>query len=115
MNDYMSDKEALDILGGKKQKNMDSWCKAISVAAKRLNECQWHDYNPETFDKDCRIAFGSSVILGIRYSDGSKGSVGGFVNYDMQKGYFLCIDVKERSYLTDNAVIEKWMKYPDYK
>lgn len=111
----ISDKEALDILSGKKKKDMDLWCQAITVAAKRLQDCQWHDYNPETFARDYRVTFGSKVILGIRYDDGSKGSVSGFVNYDMQKGYYLCMDAEHKSYFTENAVIEKYMKYPDYK
>lgn len=110
----MTDTEALKILSAKHISDMDAYCEAIYIAAKRLEECQWRDYNPEIFARDYRVTFGSKVILGIRYCDGSKGSVSGFVNYDMQKGYYLCMDAEHKSYLTDNAVIEKYMKYPDY-
>lgn len=110
----MTDTEALKILSAKHIDDMDIYCEAIYIAAKRLEECQWRDYEPERFGSDWRMAFGSKVILGIRYSDGSKGSVSGFVNYDTQKGFYLCMDAEHKSYLTENAVIEKYMKYPDY-
>ena len=110
----MTDTEALKILSAKHIEDMDAYCEAICVAAKKLEECQWRDYEPERFRSDWRMAFGSKVILGIRYSDGSKGSLSGFVNYDKQKGFYLCMDAEHKSYFTKNAVIEKYMKYPDY-
>lgn len=111
----MTDKEALNILAKAKIDDIDAWSKAVYIAAKKLEECQWHDYIPEEFSRDWRNDFCSSVILGIRYDDGSRGTVDGFVGYHMETGYYLAIDSKHRSYLTDNAVIEKWMKYPKYK
>ena len=111
----MTDKEALNILAKAKIDDIDAWSKAIYIAAKRLEECQWHDYIEGSFHNNYLFDFGMRVILGIRYDDGSRGTVGGYVVYDMDKGYYLAIDHKDKSYLTDNAVIEKWMKYPDYK
>lgn len=110
----MTDREALEIISKTKIDDIDAWYEAVYIAAKRLEEYQWREYDDKKLNCDYRTTFGSKVILGIRYSDGSKGSVGGFVNYDMQKGYYLCINAEEKSYLTKNAVIEKWMKYPDY-
>lgn len=110
----MTDTEALKVLSAKHIDDMDVYCEAIYIAAKRLEECQWRDYNHETFSRDFRNTFGSKMILGIRYSDGSRGSVSGFVHYDMDKGYYLCMDKEHQSYLTKNAIIEKYMKYPDY-
>ena len=110
----MTDTEALEILYAKHIGDMDAYCEAIYVAAERLEECQWKDYNPKTFGRDYRITFGSRMILGIRYDDGSRGSVNGFVMYSMDKGYYLVIDAKDVNIYTENAVIEKYMKYPNY-
>ena len=110
----MTDKEALDILAKAKIDDIDTWSEAVYIATKRLEECQWHDYIPEKFRNDCRNNFGSKVILGIKYDDGSRGTVDGFVMYHMDIGYYLAIEKKDRIYLTEKAVIEKWMKYPDY-
>lgn len=115
----MTDTEALDILamrGAYKNRPAptEKFLDAVVHATKRLEECQWRDYDPETFGRDYRVTFGSKMILGIRYDDGSKGSVAGFVMYSMEKGYYLVIDVKDANIYTENAVIEKYMKYPDY-
>lgn len=111
----MTDREALEIISKVKIDDIDAWSEAVYIAAKRLEECQWYDYIPEKFSRDWRNNFGSRVILGIRYDDGSCGTVDGFVGYHMETGYYLAIDPKHRSYFTDKAVIEKWMKYPDYQ
>ena len=109
----MTDKEALEILL-KDNGDMDSFFDAVAVATVRLKDCQWHDYNPEEFKNRLGNAFGSRVILGIRYDDGSRDSVNGYVMYSMDNGYYLAIDYKYKNHYTENAVIEKWMKYPDY-
>lgn len=111
----MTDREALEILSKTGIDDIDAYCEAIYVAAKKLEECQWHDYIPEKFSRDYRNNFGSSVILGIRYDDGSRGTMDGFVMYHTETGYYLAIDSKHKSYFTENAVIEKWMKYPKYE
>lgn len=108
----MTDKEALDILAKAEIDDINAWSKAVYIAAKRLEECQWHDYNPEQFSRDYRNSFGAKVILGIRYDDDSYGTVDGIVLYDMEKGHYL--DIVNKSYYTDKAVIEKWMKYSKY-
>lgn len=104
----MTDKEALEII--LKADNTDAWFDAVYVAVKRLEDCQWHDY----VENDYRLNFGMKVILGIRYDDGSRGSIDGYVMYDTEKGYYLMIDHNHRNSYTENAVIEKWMKYPKY-
>lgn len=106
----MTDKEALEIICKTKIDDIDAWSKAIYIAAKRLEKFQWHDY----VDGDCRFRFGMRVILGIRYDDGSRDSINGYVMYDMEKGHYLAIDHNYRNRYNENAVIEKWMEYPDY-
>lgn len=106
----MTDKEALDIIVKAKIDDIDAWSEAIYIAAKRLEECQWHDY----VENDKRLNFGMRAILGIRYDDGSCGSIDGYVMYNMEKGFYLAIDHNHRNHYTENAVIEKWMRYPDY-
>ena len=110
----MTDKEALDILINAKIDDIEAWSEAICIAVKRLNECQWHDYIEGSYSNNYLFSFGRRMILGIRYDDGSRGTVSGHVMYDMDKGYYLEIDHEEKNYLTNNAVIEKYMKYPDY-
>lgn len=46
--------------------------------------------------------------------DGSCGSVDGIVVYDLMKQWKLVVAKDSRSRYTDTAVIEKWMKYPQY-
>lgn len=110
----MTDKEALDIIAKTKIEDIDAWSEAVYIAAKRLEECQWHDYDEEDFALNYWLAFLSKVILGVRYDDGSRGTVDGHVMYSMEKGYYLSIDHDCRSPYTDKAVIEKWMRYPRY-
>lgn len=106
----MTDKEALDIICNKNIDDIGALSEAIYIAAKRLEECQWHDYAED----DYRLNLATRVILGIRYDDGSRGSVDGCVMYDIEKGHYLVIDRNHRNHFNENAVIEKWMKYPDY-
>lgn len=111
----MTDREALEIISKVKMDDLEAWSEAIYVAAKRLEECQWHDYiEGSSYNNYLFGNFGMKVILGIRYDDGSRDTVNGRVMYDMDKGYYLAIDHKYRNRYTENAVIEKWMKYPDY-
>ena len=111
----MTDTEALKILSAKHIDDMDAYCEAIYIAAKRLEKCQWRDYDPEQFRNDWRVTFGSKVILGIRYSDGSRGSLSGFVNYDAKRdGFYLCMDAEHKSQLTEDAVTTKYKKHPDH-
>lgn len=107
----MTDQEALAIFRNEKDVDMNLLSQSVYIAAKRLEECQWHDYAKDGSDA---YRFGQRVILGVRYEDGSKGSVDGYVNYSKEKGLHLALDPRCKNYLTDNAVIEKWMKYPDY-
>ena len=74
------------------------------------NKEVWHDY----VVGDPRFRFGMRVILGIRFDDGSRDSINGCVLFDMEKGFYLTIDHRYKNRYTENAVIEKWMKYPDY-
>lgn len=106
----MTDSKALNIIAKGKIDDIAEWSEAVYIAAKKLEECQWYDY----IDGDCRLRFGMRVILGIRFDDGSRDSINGFVMYDMEKGFYLAIDSHYKNHYTENAVIEKWMKYPDY-
>ena len=106
----MTDRETLDVIAKRKITNIDMWLEAVLIAAKRLEECQWHDY----VENDCRFRLGMDVILGIRYDDGSKGSVNGYVMYDEERGSYLTVDYRYKNRYNENAIIEKWMKYPDY-
>ena len=106
----MTDKDALDIIAGAKIGDINALSEAIYIAAKRLEECQWHDY----VAGDLRLRLDMNVILGIRFDDGSRTSINGCVLFDMEKGFYLTIDHRYKNCYTENAVIEKWMKYPDY-
>ena len=110
----MTDFEALKVLSTKPVADMDTYFEALAVAGKKLQECQWRGYEHREFGWGYDFTFGSKVILGIRYDDGSKGSVNGHVLYSMDNGHYLVIDKNEQNYYTDNAVIEKFMKFPDY-
>ena len=111
----MTDEQAFDLLHLQNMKgNYEETLNALSHAVKRFIECRWIEYKPEEFSRDWNNNFGSKVILGIRYDDGSCGTIDGFVMYDMDKGYYLSIAAKDKSYFNDNAVIEKYMKYPTY-
>lgn len=109
----MNDQEALKVLSGH-PKSIDEYTQALFVAIKRLKECQWYPYDPDTFADVYRPSFGMKVILGIRYADGSCGSVDGIVVYDPMKQWRLAVACNCRNTHTDSAVIEKWMPYPDY-
>lgn len=110
----MTDQEALEILGSKQINNIEEFTQAVIIAAKRLQECQWYPYDPDTFADVWRPSFGMEVILGIRYDDGSCGSVDGLVVHDLMKQWKLVVTKDCRSRYTDTAVIEKWMKHPQY-
>ena len=110
----MTDQEALKILSTKGIKDIDKFCKAIAVASNRLQECQWMDYNPETFNEEYKVTFGMRIILGLCYDDGSRGTAEGIVLYDTERGYYIDVSPVDRCDLTANATIEKWMKYPKY-
>ena len=109
----MNDQEALKVISGH-PKSIDEFTQAVFIAAKRLQECQWCPYDPDTFADVYRPSFGMKMILGIRYDDGSCGSVDGLVVYDVMKQWKLVIAKDSRSRYTDTAVIEKFMKYPQY-
>lgn len=110
----MTDQEALKILSSKHIKNPEEFVMAVFTAAKRLEACQWYPYDPDTFAEVHLPSFGMRVILGIRYDDGSRGSVDGIVVYDVMKQWKLVVAKDSRSRYTDSAVIEKFMKYPQY-
>ena len=75
------------------------------------NKEVWHDY----VVGDSRLRFGMRVILGIRFDDGSRNSINGYVMYDMDNGFYLAIDPHYVNRYTENAVIEKWTEYPNYE
>ncbi len=110
----MTDQEALKILSSKHIENQEEFVMAVFTAAKRLEACQWYPYDPDTFAEVYRPRFGMQMILGIRYEDGSRGSVDGLVVYDVTKQWKLVVAKDSRSRYTDSAVIEKFMKYPQY-
>lgn len=110
----MTDQEALKILSGKHIKDQEEFVMAVFTAAKRLETCQWYPYDSDTFAEVYRPSFGMKMILGIRYEDGSRGSVDGLVVYDVTKQWKLVVAKDSRSRYTDSAVIEKFMKYPQY-
>lgn len=112
MGIHMTDQKALEILRRTGIENIEEYCEAIAIASNRLLDCQWHENNKRN---RTRLRFGQKLILGIRYDDGSKGSVDGVVEFDAENGCYPVIASHNRSHYTDGAVIEKWMFYPDYE
>lgn len=120
----MTDKKAIEILFGENIDNItrDLFDEAIVVAANKLIDFQWHDYIPEEFKNDggrkFGFGYGSEVILGIEFYDGSHTTVNGRLlrNYSTEDGYYFWIDDQyvRQEYDMDRAVIKKYMKYPDY-
>lgn len=120
----MTDKEAIEIFFEKNIDNItaDLFDKAIVVAANKLINFQWYDYIPEEFKNNggrrFGFGYGSKVILGIEFDDGSHTTVNGCIlcNYSTEDGYYFSIDNQFvlREYDMGRAVIKKYMKYPDY-
>jgi len=110
----MTDEQALEILQQDHPKNKDEFFRALAYAAVKFHERCWKVYNPETFSDSYSLSQGMKVHLGIRYSDGSRGRVDGKVAYDVRHKWKLEIDSSSKNIYTHDAVIEKWMPYPDY-
>lgn len=109
----LNDQEAIAILRKAKVEDIQEFSAAVAYAGNRLIDLQWHDY----VVNDPKLPrFGAKVILGIKYTDGSKGSVDGIALYnDKTNERYLDIVPEHKNMYTDGAVIEKWMKYPEYK
>lgn len=111
MNTHMTDQKALEVLRRTGIENIEEYCEAMAIASNRLLDCQWYENNDWN---RAALRFGQKLILGIRYDDGSKGSVDGVVGFDVENGCYPAITLHNQSQYTDGAVIEKWMIYPDY-
>lgn len=109
----MNDEKALKILNSDVESKQD-YIQALFHAIQRLNEQCWHTYDPETFGNTYTMGQGLKVLLGIRYSDGSRGCVEGIAVPDVMKIRKLVIQHQARNLYTADAVIEKWMVFPDY-
>ena len=110
----MTDEQALKILNSKHVENKTEFLQAIYHAVGKLAEYGWRTYDPETFSDSYSLSQGMKVHLGIRYSDGSRSRVDGKVAYDIRHKWKLEIDSTAKNIYTRDAVIEKWMPYPDY-
>ncbi len=110
----MTDEQAIKILHQNTPRSKREYFEALIHAVKRLEECSWKPYDPETFSDSYSLSQGMKVHLGIRYSDGSRGRVDGKVAYDIRHNWKLEIDSSAKNIYTRDAVIEKWMPYPDY-
>lgn len=109
----LTDHEAINILRKAKIENIQEFSAAVAYAGNRLIDLQWHDYvvNDHQLPR-----FGAKVILGIKYDDGSRGSVEGIALRDEKTGErYLDVAYNQKNRYTDGAIIEKWMRYPDYR
>lgn len=111
MPNTMTDREAIRVLSAADGvPTRDLFCKAVAVAANRLIQCQWHDYqhnNPAL----SRTMYG--VLLDVEYPDGSSGTSFGHVGIN-GKGELYCKLDHENTY-TKDIIIRRWMKPPEYE
>ena len=110
----MTDEHALSILIQDNPKDKVAYFQSLIHAINKLKTFCWRSYDPKTFGDTYTLSQGMKVHLGIRYSDGSCGCVDGKVTYDVKHMWKLELDSRARNLYTRDAVIEKWMPYPDY-